>query len=69
MATLRNRKKIAAVIKSSQEEHPRNSLSRDTFVARVKEDYIAQVSDEIEERVDKKMSQGFRSLSMLDDLF
>ena len=59
MATLRNKRKLAAVTKETQEKHPRNGQSRNTSVPRIKEEYITQVSEEIEGRVSKKLSQEF----------
>ena len=57
MATLRNKRKMAAVTRETQEEHPRNGRSRNTSVPRINEEYIAQVFEEIEGRVTKKLSQ------------
>ena len=57
MATLRNIGKLAAVAKESQQERPRNSQSRNTALSRSNEDYITQMSEEIEGRVTKKLSQ------------
>ena len=59
MATLRNKRKLATVTRETQEEHPRNGQSRNTSVPRINEKYIAQVSEEIESRVTKKLSQEF----------
>ena len=59
MATLRNKRKLAAVTRETQEEHPRNGQSRNTSVPRINEEYITQVSEEIESRVTKKLSQEF----------
>ena len=59
MATLRNKRKLAAVTRETQEEHPRNGQSRNTPVPRINEEYIKQVSEEIEGRVTKKLSQKF----------
>ena len=59
MATLRNKRKLAAVTRGTQEEHPRNGKSRNTSVLRNNEDYITQVSEEIEGRVTRKLSQEF----------
>ena len=59
MATLRNKRKLAAVTRETQEEHPRNGQSRNTSVPRINEEYIKQVSQEIEGRVTKKLSQEF----------
>ena len=59
MATLRNKRKLAAVTRETQEEHPRNGQSRNTSVPRINEEFITQVSEEIEDRVSKKLSQEF----------
>ena len=59
MATLRNKRKLAAVTGETQEEHPRNGQSRNTSVPRINEEYLTQVSEEIEGRVTKKQSQEY----------
>ena len=59
MATLRNKRKLAAVTRETQEENPRNGQSRNTSVPRNNEEYITQVSEEIEGKVTKKLSQEF----------
>ena len=59
MATLRNKRKLAAATRETQEEHPRNGQSRNTPVPRINEEYITQVSEQIEGRVTKKLSQEF----------
>ena len=59
MATLRNKRKLAAVTRETQEENPRNGKSRNTSVPRINEEYITQVSEEIEGRISKKLSQEF----------
>ena len=59
MATLRNKRNLAAVTRETQEENPRNGQSRNTSVPRINEEYITQVSEEIEGRVSKKLSQEF----------
>ena len=59
MATLRNKRKLAAVTRETQEENPRNGQSRNTSVPSINEEYITQVSEEIEGRVSKKLSQEF----------
>ena len=56
---MRNKRKLAAVTRETQEEHPRNGQSRNTSVPRINEEYITQVSEEIEGRVSKKLSQEF----------
>ena len=75
MATLRNKKKLAAVTREIQEENPRNGQSRNTSVPRINEEYITQLSEEIEGRVTRKLSQEFNrtesrilvALSRLDE--
>ena len=59
MATLWNKRKLAAVTRETQEEHSRNGQSRNTSVPSINEEYITQVSEEIEGRVTKKLSQEF----------
>ena len=59
MTTLRNKRKLLAVTREIQEEHPRNGLSRNTSVTRINEEYITQVYEETEDRVTKKLSQEF----------
>ena len=74
MAT-RNKRKLATLNKENCEEHPRSSLAQNSNVSRSQEDYITQVSEEIEWRVTKKLSQEFSrtenrilgSLARLDD--
>ena len=62
MATLRNKRKFAVVTRETQEEHPRNDQSRNTPVPRINEEYITQVSEEIEGRITKKLSQEFNRI-------
>ena len=62
MATLRNKRKLAAVTKETQEENPRNGQSRNTPVPRINEEYITQVFEEIEGRITKKLSQEFNRI-------
>ena len=59
MATLRNKRKLAAVTRETQGENPRNGQSRNTSVPRINEEYITQVSEEIEDRVSRKLSLEF----------
>ena len=54
MAGLKSKKKLAAVVSW---ERPGNNFSRDTNVPRVIENYITQVSKEIEGRVTRKVSE------------
>ena len=58
MAT-RNKRKLAALNKENCEEHPRSNLAQNSNTPRSQEDYITQVSEEIEGRVTKKLSQEF----------
>ena len=77
MVTLRNKRKLAAVTREAQGEHPRIGQSRNTSVPRNNEEHITQVSEEIENRVTKKLSQKISrteslilgALSKLDDCF
>ena len=63
--------------KKNCEEHPRSNLASNSNVPRSQEDYITQVSEEIEGRVTKKLSQEFSrtenrilgALARLDDFF
>ena len=75
MAT-RNKRKLAALNKENCEEHPRSNLEKNSNVPR-SQDYITQVSEEIEGRVTKRLSQEFGrkenrilgALPRLDDFF
>ena len=58
MATLRNRQKLAAVSRESQ-EYPRTSQTQSPSAFGITEEYISQVSQEIDERVTEKLSQDF----------
>ena len=59
MATLRNKRKLAAVTREIHEEIPRNGQSRNTSDPRINEEYIIQVSGDIESRVTENLSQEF----------
>ena len=52
MATLKNKRKLAAVSRERQ-ENARNSHAQNTFVPGMTEEYITQVSEEIEGRATK----------------
>ena len=75
MATLRNKRKFAALNEEICEEIPRRYLAQNSNVPRSQEDYITQVSEEIEGRVTKNFFQEFSrtenrilgALSRLDD--
>ena len=74
MAT-RNKRKLAALNKENCEEHPRSNLAQNSSAPRSQEDYITQVSEEIEGRVTKRLSKEFSrtenrilgALARLDD--
>ena len=59
MASLRNKRKLAAVERETQKEHPRNGQSRNTSVLKINAEYILQVFEETEGRVTKKLSREF----------
>ena len=75
MATLRNKRKLAALNKENCEEFRRRYLAQNSIVPRSQEDCIPQVFEQIESRVTKKLSQEFSrtenrilgALSRLDD--
>ena len=65
MATLRDKRELAALNKEKCEENPRSNLAQNSFVPRSQEDYTFFVtlpsnSEEIEGRVTKKLFQEFR---------
>ena len=74
MATLRNKRKLAAVSRETPES-TRNSRGQNTLDPDLTQDYFSQVSKEIEGRVTKKLSKEFNrteshilgALSKLDE--
>ena len=56
MAESRNKRKQAAVNRDNQEEYPRNNISRETVIPEINEEYITQVSEELEGRVTENNS-------------
>ena len=66
---------MAALNKENCEEHPRSNLAQNSSGPRSQEDYITQISEEIEGRVTKKLSKEFSrtenrilgALARLDD--
>ena len=58
MATLTNKRKIAAVSRETP-ENTRNSQSQNTLDPEMAQEYISQVSAEIDGRVTKKLSKEF----------
>ena len=74
MATLKNKRKLAAVSRETP-ENTRNNQSQNTLNQGMAEEYITRVSEEIEGRVTRKRSYEFSrtdsrilgALSMLDE--
>ena len=74
MATLRNKRKLAAVSRETPES-TRNGRTQNILDPELAQDYISQVSEDIEGRVTKKLSKEFsrtesrilRALSKLDE--
>ena len=58
MATLRNKRKLAAVSRETS-EGSRSSKAQNVLDPELTQDYISQVSEEIEGRVTKKLSKEF----------
>ena len=58
MATLRNRRRVAAVSRETPES-TKNSRVQSTLDPDLTQDYISQVSEEIEGRVTRKLSEEF----------
>ena len=58
MATLRNKRKLAAVSRETPESS-RNGRTQSILDPKLTQDYISQVSEEIEGRVTKKLSKEF----------
>ena len=73
--TTQNKRKLAALNKENCEEHPRSNLAQNSSAPRSQEDYITQVSEDIEGRVTKRLSKEFSrtenrilgALARLDD--
>ena len=74
MATLRNKRKLAAVSRETSEAS-RSSRGRNVLDPELTQDYISQVSEEVEGRLTKKLSKEFNktesrilgALSKLDE--
>ena len=75
MSTLRNKQTLAAFNKDNCGEQPRSNLAQNTNVPRSQDDYITQISEEIEGTVTKTLSKEFSwtkspilgALSQLDE--
>ena len=73
--TTRNKRKLASLNKENCEENTRSNLAQNSGAPRSQEDYITQVSEEIERRVTKRLSKEFSrtenrilgALARLDD--
>ena len=55
--TTRNKRKLAALNKENCDEQPRSNLAQNSNAPRSQEDYITQVSEEIEGSVTKRLSK------------
>ena len=64
MATLRNKRKLAAVWRETP-DGSRGSKGRNVLDPELTQDYISQVSEEIEGRVTKKLSKEFNKTESL----
>ena len=73
--TTGNKRKLAALNKEICEDHPRSNLAKNSSAPRSQKDYITQVSEEIAERIIKRLSKDFSrtenrilgALARLDD--
>ena len=59
IATLRNERTLAAINKDNHQDHSSNNQAENINSPRIQEDYITQVSEEIEGRVTKNLPQEF----------
>ena len=57
--TTRNKRILAALNKENCEENPRSNMTQNSGAPRSQEDYITQVSEQIEGRVTKRLSKEF----------
>ena len=57
--TTQNKRKLAALHKENCEDHSRSNLAQNSSAPGSQEDYITQVSEEIEGRVTKRLSKEF----------
>ena len=67
MATLRNKRKLAAVSREIPES-TRNGRAPNVLDPELTQEYISQVSEEIEGRVTKKLSKQCLAINRLDHL-
>ena len=59
--TIRNKRKMAALNRENCEENPRINVAQNSGAPRSQEDYITQISEEIEGRVHEKAVKGVQS--------
>ena len=57
--TTRSKKKLAALNKENGEDYPWNNLAQNSNAPRSQEDYITEVSVEIEGSVTNRLSKDF----------
>ena len=57
--TTRSKRKLAALNKENCEENPKSNMAQNPGATRSQEDYITQISEEIEGRVTKRLSKEF----------
>ena len=57
MATLRSERKLAALNKENREQHLRSNLTQNSKFPRSEDEYITQISEEIEGRITEKLSR------------
>ena len=57
--TTRNKRKLTSLTRENHEENPRRNRAQNSDAPRSQEDYITQVSEEIEGRVTKRLSKEF----------
>ena len=74
MATLGNQRKLAPVNRDGQEKYTYTGMSKDAVVSMIKGEWITQISEQIEGRMSKKISQDFsrtekRILGALSNLY
>ena len=55
---IRNKKRLAALNKENCEEHPRSNMAQNSKIPRSQEDYITQVSKEIEGTITKSCQKS-----------
>ena len=59
MATVKKKRKLAAINGYNHEDHPRKNPACNANSFRIQEEYITRLSEDIEGRMTKKLSQKF----------